>query len=84
MQKSLGGSVLTEQAEMDGTVKWYDKKKGYGFIVSEANSNIFVHHTNFVDGLNMLEEGQQVTFEVVEGEKGPRADKVALKEKATP
>jgi len=69
---------------MDGTVKWYDKKKGYGFIDSEAKSNIFVHYTGFVDGLNMLEEGQQVTFEVVEGEKGSRADKVTLKEKATP
>lgn len=69
---------------MDGTVKWYDKKKGYGFIDSEVKSNIFVHYTSFIDGLNMLEEGQQVTFEVVEGEKGPRADKVTLKEKATP
>ena len=68
---------------MDGTVKWYDEKKGYGFIDSEVKSNIFVHYTSFVDGLNMLEEGQQVTFEVVEGEKGPRADKVTLKEKAT-
>ena len=69
---------------MDGTVKWYDKKKGYGFIDSEVKSNIFVHYTSVIDGLNMLEEGQQVTFEVVEGEKGPRADKVTLKEKATP
>jgi len=65
---------------MDGIVKWYDKKKGYGFIDSQDKSNIFVHYTNFVDGLDMLEEGQQVTFEVVEGEKGPRADKVTLKE----
>lgn len=68
---------------MDGTVKWFDKKKGYGFINSETNSEIFVHYTNFADDLNTLEEGQEVSFEIIEGEKGPRADNVILKENST-
>lgn len=68
---------------MDGTVKWFDKKKGYGFIESETNSDIFVHYTSFDDTLNTLDEGQEVSFEIVDGEKGPRADKVRLKENQT-
>jgi CspA family cold shock protein len=68
---------------MDGTVKWFDKRKGYGFIESENGTEVFVHYTSFADGLNTLDEGQQVSFEIVEGEKGPRADNVTLKENQT-
>ena len=68
---------------MDGTVKWFDKKKGYGFIGSGTASDIFVHHTGFIEGLSTLDEGQEVSFEMVKGEKGPRADKVSLKEDQT-
>jgi cold shock protein len=69
---------------MDGDVKWYDKKKGYGFIDSQVKSNIFVHYASFLDGLNMLEEGQQVTFKVAEGEKGLRSNKGYPERKSNP
>ncbi|MBN1457360.1 MAG: cold-shock protein [Sedimentisphaerales bacterium] len=69
---------------MGSSVNRYEKKKGCVFIDPEIKSNIFAHYTSFLDGLNMLEEGQQVTFEVVEDEKVPRSDKVTLKEKSNP
>ena len=67
----------------DGKVKWFDSKKGYGFIAYEDNPDIFVHYTGFVDdNIRTLREGDEVCFEVVDGEKGPRADKVRLKSTA--
>lgn len=64
----------------DGTVKWFDKKKGYGFINYGDDTDVFVHYTSFLDGaMRSLEEGEKVSFEIVEGEKGPRADKVTRK-----
>ncbi len=68
-----------------GTVKWFDKKKGYGFICAgETGSDIFVHYTGFGDSeLRTLNEGDEISFEIVEGEKGPRADKVFLKSMVT-
>lgn len=66
----------------EGVVKWYDKKKGYGFILSNTEEDIFVHYTNFADAsLRSLNDGQEVTFDVVPGEKGLRAQNVALKAK---
>jgi len=64
----------------EGKVKWYDKKKGYGFILSEAQRDIFVHYTSFSDtSLRALNDGQEVTFDIVPGEKGLRAQNVTLK-----
>lgn len=64
----------------EGKVKWYDKKKGYGFILSEDGSDIFVHYTSFSEAsTRSLNDGEDVTFDIVPGEKGPRAQNVTRK-----
>ena len=63
---------------MQGTVKWFNNSKGYGFIVSdEIPNDIFVHYSVIEgDGYKSLSEGEAVEFEVTEGPKGPQATKV--------
>jgi CspA family cold shock protein len=63
----------------NGTVKWFDDAKGYGFIAPEDGSkDLFVHHTNIAgDGFKTLAEGARVQFEAREGAKGPEATNVA-------
>ncbi len=62
---------------MTGTVKWFNSEKGYGFITSAEGLDIFVHFTAIQgDGYKSLEEGQEVQFEVVEGDRGPQAANV--------
>ena len=57
-----------------GTVKWFNTQKGYGFISDEAGNDIFVHYTGLLmDGFKSLDEGADVEFEIVNGEKGPQA-----------
>ena len=57
-----------------GTVKWFNNKKGYGFISDEAGNDVFVHYTGLnMEGYKTLEEGQEVEYEVTEGAKGPQA-----------
>jgi CspA family cold shock protein len=57
-----------------GTVKWFNAKKGFGFISDEEGNDVFVHFSALLmDGFKVLEEGDNVEFEVVEGEKGPQA-----------
>ena len=64
----------------EGKVKWFDKKKGYGFIMDTHGDEIFVHYTCFSDpAIRTLNEGEQVEFEVVPGEKGPRAQNLIKK-----
>jgi CspA family cold shock protein len=66
--------------KIQGTVKWFDSVKGFGFIEREGGKDVFVHHTAIVsEGFRNLEEGQSVEFSVTEGPKGPQAqDVVAL------
>ena len=60
-----------------GTVKWFNAKKGYGFISDENGDDIFVHFSSLnMSGFKVLEEGDKVEFEVIEGEKGPQAANV--------
>jgi CspA family cold shock protein len=61
-----------------GTVKWFNDSKGYGFITPEdGSSDLFVHHSDVqMEGFKTLAEGQQVEFEVTQGQKGPRAANV--------
>lgn len=60
-----------------GKVKWFDNKKGFGFIVQDGGQDIFVHHTAILgQGFKTLQEGEMVQFEVVEGAKGLKAQNV--------
>lgn len=62
---------------MKGTVKWFNNQKGYGFISDSEGKDVFVHYSGLnMDGYKSLEEGQEVEFEVVNGEKGPQATNV--------
>ncbi len=62
---------------MNGTVKWFNGDKGFGFITSEEGNDVFVHYSQIQkDGYKTLAEGERVTFDVVEGAKGPQAENV--------
>ena len=61
----------------NGTVKWFNSEKGFGFIQTEEGTDVFVHFSQInKDGFKTLEEGEAVTFNVVEGAKGPQAEDV--------
>jgi CspA family cold shock protein len=61
-----------------GTVKWFDPKKGYGFVVGPEGQDVFVHYTSIVgDGFRALKDGESVDYELVQGEKGFHALNVA-------
>jgi len=60
-----------------GKVKWFDNKKGFGFIAQEEGQDVFVHHTNILGtGFKTLNEGDTVNFEIVPTAKGPKAENV--------
>ncbi|MDD3174265.1 MAG: cold-shock protein [Herbinix sp.] len=60
-----------------GTVKWFNAKKGFGFISDSEGNDVFVHFSALqMDGFKVLEEGEEVQFEVVKGDKGPQAANV--------
>jgi CspA family cold shock protein len=79
----VGGSVpgpsffCKEEGLAEGTVKWFSNEKGYGFIEREGGDDVFVHFSAItMDGYKSLTEGQRVSFEVVQGDKGAQAANV--------
>ncbi|MBA2876409.1 cold-shock protein CspD [Thermaerobacillus caldiproteolyticus] len=61
----------------NGKVKWFNNEKGYGFIEVEGGADVFVHFTAIQgEGFKTLEEGQEVSFEIVQGNRGPQAANV--------
>ena len=68
-----------EAATMQGKVKWFNAEKGYGFIEYEGGKDVFVHFSAIeMEGFKTLKEGQVVSFEIVEGERGPQAANVVV------
>ena len=62
-----------------GTVKWFNNEKGYGFIAVDGGQDVFVHYSAIQsDGYKSLDENQRVEFDVVQGPKGPQADGVRI------
>ena len=60
-----------------GTIKWFNNSKGYGFIGQDGGEDVFVHYSAIEgDGHKSLQEGDQVEFELTQGQKGPQAEKV--------
>jgi len=68
---------------LSGTVKWFDSKKGYGFIVGPEGKDVFVHFSTIVgDGFRSLRDGEEVDYELTQGEKGLLATEVRRREAA--
>jgi len=64
-------------SRLKGTVKWFNNAKGFGFIGREDGPDVFVHYSAIAaEGYKSLQEGDQVEFEIVEGQKGPQAGNV--------
>ena len=60
-----------------GKIKWFDNKRGFGFIAQDSGQDVFVHHSSIVgQGFKTLEQGDEVTFDIVPGEKGLKAQNV--------
>ena len=64
---------------MKGTVKWFNKEKGFGFITGEDGKDVFAHFSQIQkEGFKVLFEGQEVEFEITEGQKGPQASNIVV------
>jgi cold shock protein len=75
-----GAASTTKKVKMaQGTVKWFNGEKGYGFIEVEGGPDVFVHSSAITGGgYRSLEEGQKVEFDITQGQKGPQAENVRV------
>jgi CspA family cold shock protein len=75
----LSKEIKEMPERMTGTVKWFNASKGYGFIEREEGPDVFIHYSSIEGvGYRNLEEGQQVEFDIEDGEKGPQAANVHI------
>jgi CspA family cold shock protein len=73
LQVLKGGKSFMEK----GTVKWFNETKGYGFITRDSGGDVFAHYTAIQgDGYKTLSEGDVVSFDIVDGDKGPKASNI--------
>ena len=71
-------ALFRREREVQGTVKWFNNSKGYGFIGRDEGPDVFVHYSAIAgDGYRTLQEGDPVEFEIVQGPKGPQAANVS-------
>lgn len=71
-------------AQHEGTVRWFNNAKGYGFLGRDDGPDVFVHFSAIqTDGYKSLKEGETVEYDVIQGEKGPQADQVVAKKRST-
>lgn len=69
--------MATVMQRLEGQVKWFNNKKGYGFIVRDDANDVFVHHTAInMEGFRTLRQGDSVTYDLYETDKGPQAQNV--------
>ena len=75
-----GAASISKKVKMtQGTVKWFNGDKGYGFIAVDGGQDVFVHFSAIAgDGYRSLEEGQKVEFDITQGQKGPQAESVKV------
>ena len=77
MQTDSEQPILEDRKLAEGTVKWFNDQKGYGFIEQDSGDDIFVHHSAIEGtGFKSLSEGDRVSFDVGQGQKGPAAENV--------
>ncbi len=70
-------------AQYAGVVKWFNNAKGYGFVGHDNGPDVFTHFSSIQsDGYKSLKEGDAVTFDIIQGSKGPQADQVTVLKKA--
>jgi CspA family cold shock protein len=76
-RESIYLTLKRRSAMAEGTVKWFNEKKGFGFIEQDGGGDVFVHFSAIQDtGFKTLHEGQRVSFDVAQGKKGPAAENV--------